>query len=268
AFTLAEAVELLTGPGPALPAGHVASLYARAEGWPAGLRLAGLAARRGEAGAASGGAPGGDAIAEYLTREVLAGQPAEIHDALCCTSVVERMSGDLFDALTGRADGERLLADLAGDNLFVVPVGTRAGTYRYHGMFRDLLRQELRRRAPGRLVDLHRRAARWHRERGFPVDALRHALAAGDWRDATEVLAGHWPSLVVTHREAAPEPPPPPPPPDAVRADPLLALAYAAERLDRGDLDGVRRHLRLATRQGGATGDIRRDRFAAIAAAL
>src|SRR5690606_9149901 len=50
AFTLAEAVELLTGPGPALPAGHVASLYARAEGWPAGLRLAGLAARRGEAG--------------------------------------------------------------------------------------------------------------------------------------------------------------------------------------------------------------------------
>ena len=240
AFSLAEAAELLARQGLVLPADRLSDLHARAEGWPAGLRLAALAA-----GAATGGLGGEDAIAEYLTREVLAGQPPEIRDALCRTSVVERMSGDLVEALTGRSDGERLLADLARANLFVLPVDQ--WTYRYHGMLRDVLRRELRRREPGRLADLHRRAGRWHRERGAVIDGLRHALAAGDWRDAAEALTRHWARLVVTHRDASPAPPLSPPA-EVVRADPLVALACAADRLDRGDLEGVRHWLRLAER--------------------
>lgn len=250
AFTLAEAAELLTRQGLVLPADRLSDLHARAEGWPAGLRLATLAAT---GGAATGGPGGDDAIAEYLTREVLADQPPEIRDALCRASIVERMSGDLVEALTGRSDGERLLADLAQGNGFVLPVGH--GTYRYHGMFRDLLRRELRRREPGRLADLHRRAGRWHRERGAVIDTLRHALAAGDWREATEVLTGHWPRLVVTHRDASPALPPSPPT-DVVRADPLLALACAADCLDRGDLSGVRHWLRLGERLPAGAGPV------------
>jgi len=258
AFTRAESAQLLARQGLVLPADRLADLHARAEGWPAGLRLAALAA-----GAAAGGPGGDDAIAEYLTREVLADQPPEIREALCRASVVERMSGDLIEALTGRSDGERLLADLARRNLFVLPVDQ--GTYRYHGMFRDLLRRELRRRAPGRLADLHRRAGRWHREHGAAIDTLRHALAAGDWWDATEALTGHWPRLVVTHRDASPAPAPSPPA-DVVRADPLVALACAADRLDRGDLNGVRHWLRLGEAYRRPRDDV--DPVPLIAAAL
>src|SRR5207302_9688915 len=135
-------------------------------------------------------------IADYLFEEVLAGQPTERLAVLLDTSVLERMCAGLVEEVAGVPDGERVLAELRRANAFIVPLDTRPSWYRYHRMFGALLREELHRRAPDRLPELHRRAAGWLAGHDQPVEALRHALAAGDWPLATAVLDAHWHHLV------------------------------------------------------------------------
>lgn len=269
-FTRPEAAELLARQGLALPDARLGELYARTEGWPAGLRLAAFGGRSRPEDAALVGEVGGDhhAIADYLIEEVLVGQPADVREALLRTSIVDRMSGGVVDALTGRTDGERFLAELDRANLFVVPLGTRRCAYRYHRLFGEVLRAELRREAPELIPELHRRAARWHTAHDLPIDALRHALAAQDWGYATGILVDHWHDLAPYGHDDTQRTLVPPPPPDGVKADPELALAYAADRLDLHDLDSADRYLRLADRQRHLLADDRRDRFALIRAAL
>jgi ATP/maltotriose-dependent transcriptional regulator MalT len=101
---------------------------------------------------------------------------------------VDRLSGGLANALTGRQDGAQTLASLERANAFIVAVDPDRLWYRYHPLFAELLRFELRRRAPEELVRLHQRAARWHAEQGAPVDAVQHALDAGDWGYGVELL--------------------------------------------------------------------------------
>jgi LuxR family maltose regulon positive regulatory protein len=276
-FTADETAELLTRHGLALAAAQADELHARTEGWPAGVRLTALALA--QTSVADGQPAGEDArIADYLFEEVLAGQPAELLDALLCTSVPDRMCGGLVAALTGVEDGDGVLAELRRANAFVLPLDTRPAWYRYHRMFGALLRAELSRRAPDRVPDLHRRAAGWLAAHELPVEALRHALAAHDWPLTTSILTGpapdpaapprHWHHLVRYGPGRPGATPAPAPPEDAMRADPELALAYAAERLDRHDLATADGYLRRAEAyRQPLTGD-RRDRLALVLAGL
>ncbi|WP_239075669.1 LuxR C-terminal-related transcriptional regulator [Planosporangium flavigriseum] len=271
AFTVEETAELLARHGVELPDGHLAALRAHTEGWPAGLRLAALAMREHPdpprfVDQFSGVQPG---IAEYLTGEVLADLSAEIRYALLCTSVLERVCGGLMDALTGRSDGARILAELERRNAFTVPIPGQYPWYRYHRLFAELLRAELSRELPEKVPHLHRAAAAWYAGHGLPADALRHALAAGDWRYATALLVDHWPELVLCKGNGALRTLVPPPPPDAAaRTDPELALAYAADRLDLGDLGAADAYLRLADDQRPRLAAARRERFTLMAAAF
>jgi LuxR family maltose regulon positive regulatory protein len=278
-FTLPEAAQLLARHGVELPEAHLAELHARTEGWPAGLRLAALAMRRHPDPPRFVDAFSGDQqdIAEYLTGEVLAGQPPETLYALLCTSVLERVCGGLMDALTGRTDGERILADLERRNAFVIALPGHYPWYRYHRLFAELLAAELHRRMPDRPPELHRAAAAWYAVHGLPADALRHALAAQDWGYATALLADHWPDLVLCGADEALRPFPPsaippaeplPPPDDAARADPELAMAYVADRLDAGDLGAADGYLRLADDHQHLLNEDRRDRFVPMSAAF
>ncbi|GAA4708303.1 LuxR C-terminal-related transcriptional regulator [Phytohabitans rumicis] len=270
AFTREETAALLARHGVPASRRQVDDLQVRTEGWPAGLRFAARALRAHPDPDRYIAGFGGDdpSVAGYLVNEVLRGQPAEVRDVLLRTSIAERVWSDLADALTGRHDATRVLAELERTNGFVVPLGTRPAAYRYHRMFGELLRAELGRHAPEQLTDLHRRAAAWHAARDMSPDALRHALAAQDWDRATSVLLRHWPELVPYDRRAVPSAPTPPPPPDAVRADPELALAYAAELLDGRDLATADDYLRLAHRHRDRLADDRKPRFTLIAAAL
>ena len=122
-------------------------------------------------------------IADYLVGEVLDRQPEELRSFLLRTCIVEELDGDLADALTGGHDGKWTLARLAQANIFVQALGSRGRSYRYHQLFAGLLRCELRRKAPGEVAELHRRAAHWYASRGRVIDAIEHALTAGHGRD-------------------------------------------------------------------------------------
>jgi LuxR family maltose regulon positive regulatory protein len=194
-FTGEEAAALLNGSmGLALAPEDMARLAERTEGWAAGLVLAGLSLRgRPDPSGFVAGFSGGDRhVADYLVAEVLERQPAELREFLLRTSVLERLSGPLGDAVLETQGSAALLGELEASNLFVVPLDDRRRWYRYHQLFADLLRLQLGAREPGLVPVLHRRAAAWHQAAGNVDEAIAHASAAGDLAEAGALIARHW----------------------------------------------------------------------------
>jgi LuxR family transcriptional regulator, maltose regulon positive regulatory protein len=194
-FTDEEAAALLNGSmGLALAAEDVARLAQRTEGWAAGLVLAGLSLRgRQDPSGFIAAFSGGDRhVADYLVTEVLERQPEELRAFLLRTSVLERLSGPLCDAVLEGEGSAALLRQLERSSLFVVPLDDRREWYRYHQLFADLLRLQLRFREPELIPVLHRRAAAWHQAAGEVDEAIGHASAAGEFRQAGALIAQHW----------------------------------------------------------------------------
>jgi LuxR family transcriptional regulator, maltose regulon positive regulatory protein len=185
AMDLSEARALLEGAEVRLAAEQAAELHGRTEGWPAGLYLAALALRA--TGPASDTSDAGVAFAgddrfivDYLNSELLARLPARQVSFLTRTAVLDRMCGPLCDAVLHRTGSAKVLELLAESNLLLVPLDRRHQWYRYHHLFRDLLRAELERREPELVPELHRRAAAWWEANGSEETAIEHAQAAGD----------------------------------------------------------------------------------------
>ena len=194
-FTEAETAALLNGTlGLALGPADIRALQQRTEGWAAGLYLAGLSLRgRPEPSAFIQAFAGDDRqIVDYLLAEVLDGLPAEIRSFLLRTSVLDRLSGPLCDAVTGGSGSQRILEEMERANLFLVRLDTRRRWYRYHQLFGELLRHELDRAEPGLAGLLHRRASAWHHGHGNTAEAIEHALSVGDVADARELIASGW----------------------------------------------------------------------------
>ena len=173
----------------------LALLHERTEGWAARLRLAALSlAGHPDPGRFAEEFSGSErTVAEYLLAEVLERQSDAVRRLLLRTSILERVSGPLADALTGGSGGERILQELEETNAFVVSLDAARSWFRYHHLFADLLQLELRRTAPGEVTALHRVATSWFAGHGHPVEAVRHAQAAQDWSLASRLLADHWP---------------------------------------------------------------------------
>ena len=250
-FTQAEARELLTTAGVALPEPALAMLHERTEGWAAGLRLAALSLAGHEdperfAAEFSGSER---TVADYLLAEVLERQPDDVRRLLLRTSVLERVSGPLADALTGGSGGERMLAELEQANAFVVSLDAGRSWFRYHHLFADLLQLALRRTTPGEVTALHETAAGWFAEHGFPVEAIRHAQAARDWALAARLLADNWPGLHLGGQAATVHVILAGFPAGATAADAELATVAAADELAQGSLEEAERLLGLAARR-------------------
>jgi LuxR family maltose regulon positive regulatory protein len=181
-FTAEEADALLReAAGGGLPGTAVAALTTRTEGWAAGLQLAALSLR-GQADVTEFVATFSGShryVLDYLAGEVLDRQTAQVREFLLDTSVLERLSGELCDAVTGRSGGQAMLEAIERANLFLVPLDEVRGWWRYHQLFADLLRARLLQEQPGRVPALHRAAAGWHEAHGLADDAVRHAVAAG-----------------------------------------------------------------------------------------
>jgi LuxR family maltose regulon positive regulatory protein len=205
-FTADEAAALLReAAGPGLPDAVVAALADRTEGWAAGLQLAALSLRGQPdiAGFVAAFSGSHRYILDYLTGEVLDGQPAQMREFLLETSVLERLSGGLCDAVTGRGDGQAMLERAEQAGLFLVPQDEVRGWWRYHQLFADLLRARLQQERPGRVAALHRAAAAWYQEHGLADDAVRHALAAGDTTRAARLIEQHFDSTLYLRSEGA-----------------------------------------------------------------
>lgn len=184
---------------------EVAALAAaRTEGWAAGLQLVALALE-GEAAAAHDpvawlAALGADDryIADYLVEEVLARQPAAVQRFLLHTAFVERLHGSLCDALLALppGSGQAMLEQVERANLFLVPLDQRRQWYRYHHLFRDLLRRQLQHSDPASVPTLHERAARWYAERGELDEGIEEALRGGIWELAVELMTTIFPVIL------------------------------------------------------------------------
>src|SRR6516165_3633467 len=257
-FTGEEAAALLgEAAGPGLPGPAVAALVARTEGWAAGLQLAGLSLR-GHADAAGFVAAFSGShrfVLDYLADEVLDGQPGPVRAFLLETSVLERLTGELCDAVTGCVGGHATLEQIERAGLFLVPLDEVRGWWRYHHLFADLLRARLQAEQSARVPALHRAAATWCEEHDLADDAVRHALGAGDTAWAARLVERHVETLLgrseraTLHRWLSALPA------ESVRDRPRLCLAQAYGAAQGFQTEALEVLLDDAERAFAVTGD-------------
>ncbi|OBF90228.1 helix-turn-helix transcriptional regulator [Mycobacterium sp. 852014-52450_SCH5900713] len=214
-------------------------LHRRTEGWAAGLYLAALslAGRADTAAFIKTFAGDNRHIVDYLMAEVLDGQPPHLRSFLLRTSVLGRLSGALCDATLQTSGSASVLEKIERENLFVAPLDTSRHWYRYHQLFGELLRTELRRTEPELVADLHRRAATWFEAEGLIDEAVRHLVAGGDIARSADLIAADWAdefngggvSTVSGLLDLLPE--------ETVLQDPRLSVARAWIALSVGELD-------------------------------
>jgi LuxR family maltose regulon positive regulatory protein len=241
-FTGQEAAELLRwaagAAAPRLTGTAIEALTMKTEGWAAGLQLAGLSLpTQDDIGAFVAAFSGSHRyVLDYLAEEVLDRQPDAVREFLLETSVLDRLSGELGDAVTGRGSGQAMLERIERAGLFLMPLDEVRGWWRYHHLFAGLLQARLRSGLPGRVTALHQAAAAWHAERGLADDAVRHAVAAGDHEHAAALIEQHFDAVYFTGENATVQRWLSGLPAGAVRSRPRLALARAFLVLTAGDV--------------------------------
>ena len=233
-----------------LAARDVATLEARTEGWVAALQLAALSMQERDdvAGFIAGFAGDDRYIVDYLVEEVLQRQPEGVREFLLETSILDRLTGPLCDAVTGQEEGNATLEAMERGNLFVVALDNSRRWYRYHHLFADVLRAHLLDELPDRVPDLHRRASTWYEQQEMRSEAIAHALAARDFARAADLVERAIPAMRKSRGEAAllgwlkvlPD--------EIIRTRPVLSVGYAGALLVNADLEGVEARLRDAER--------------------
>ena len=292
-FTPGEAAAFLNqAMGLNLPAEEVAALEERTEGWIAGLQMAALSMRGREdiPGFIKVFAGDNRYIVDYLVEEVLSNQPRQTRTFLLQTSILDRLSGPLCDAVrfaempnssresakrfAETPTGQEILESLERGNLFVIPLDDQRHWYRYHHLFADVLQARLMDEQPDLVPLLHRRASAWYADNNSPADAIRHAFAAQDVQRAAELAEQVWPEWHGSYQSIQwlgwlkdlPD--------ELVRPRPLLCMSYAWAFLNTGDLEtanayllDVERWLELAARSKAPSAEmiiVDKERFRSL----
>jgi len=261
-FTSEEAGLFLNqGMGLNLSADVITVLETRTEGWVAGLQLAALSLQghRDVSQFISTFAGSQRFIMDYLTEEVLDRQPRAVQEFLLQTSILERLTAPLCDALTQQNNARAMLTAIERANLFLVPLDDERRWYRYHQLFADLLRHHLAATQPERVAALHRRAAQWFEQNGLTTEAVKHALAAEDSEHAANlieglvrgpILDGEW-ETTLGWIAALPD--------GLVRTRPRLCLALARALMLLDRFAEAEAHLQDAETHAGADADLRSE---------
>ena len=248
-FTADEAADYLNDVmGLHLTATDVAALEDRTEGWIAALQLAALSMQgRADVAAFIADFAGDDRyIVDYLVEEVLKRESETVRGFLLATSILDRLSASLCDAVTGEHAGKRMLEALERRNLFLVPLDDRRRWYRYHHLFAEVLQTHLVDEQSDLLPILHARASAWYAANGEPSDAIRHALAARAFataadlveRAAAAALRSRQEATLLSWLKALPD--------ELLRDRPVLSDIYAGALLSNGQFTGVDARLRDA----------------------
>jgi LuxR family maltose regulon positive regulatory protein len=250
-FTASEAAEFLNQVmGLDLSEEDVAALETRTEGWIAGLQLAALSMRGQQDVHGFIQAFAGDHryVVDYLVEEVLQRQPEPIRNFLLQTSILDRLSGPLCDAVTSQSGSKAKLESLQRSNLFLIPLDDKRDWYRYHHLFADVLGMHLMVEQPNQAPVLHRRASEWFEQNGSTADAIRHALAGEDFERAADLIErampdlqrGRQESILLDWLKTLPD--------ELLQNRPMLSVHFAGTLLQSGQLDGVETRLRDAER--------------------
>jgi LuxR family maltose regulon positive regulatory protein len=268
-FAEREALALLGAVAPALGADAVRRLWERTEGWAAGLYLAALSVRGRDDATAFVDEFAGDhrMVVDYLGAEVMRELPPERRAFLTATSILERLTAPLCEAVTGEPGAAEVLRDLERTNVFVIPLDERRGWYRYHHLFGDLLRHELAlERTPSDIAGLHRRAGAWLAENGFDDEAVTHLIAAGALEEAADAILARWQLAANDGRLATVERWLDSMPAPRVEGDVRLCLARIWVELSLGRAPDAARW--IATARRAAAADVSVDGFPDVEAAI
>ena len=194
-FTTGEADAFLNGRLTlGLAPEEVSGLVQRTDGWPAGLYLTALSLRRAgnrhvlvdDLGTSS------RHVIDFLETEVLHAHDPPMQELMLRSSILDRLSGPLCDAVLEQQGSAPMLDALSRSNLFLIPLDEEGSWYRFHPLFAQLLRVELERREPGLAPALHRRAHAWHRDQGATDEAISHAIGAGAHAEAALLIETSW----------------------------------------------------------------------------
>jgi len=248
-FTPDEAAAFLNeAMGLRLVHADIVALEDRTEGWIAGLQLAALSLRErtDAAGFIQAFTGSNRFVIDYLGEEVLQRQPDPVRSFLLDTAFLDRLSGPLCDAVTGRFDGSAMLDALERDNLFVVPLDEQREWYRYHHLFADVLRARSLREDRDAVSARHRLASEWHDRNDLPEDAIKHALAGADFPRSARLIERALPEMRRSRQDATllgwlralPD--------EVIRRMPVLSVYFAWSLLVTGDLHTVEERLRDA----------------------
>ncbi|HLC02224.1 MAG TPA: LuxR C-terminal-related transcriptional regulator [Anaerolineales bacterium] len=267
-FTPTEAAGFLNQVmGLSLSAEDISALETRTEGWIAALQFAALALRgplsmqgqKDATGFIQSFTGSHHFVLDYLVEEVLQQQSENVQTFLLRTSILDRMCSSLCDAvlLDPSASGQETLEYLERANLFIVPLDNERRWYRYHHLFADVLRMHLKAKQPDQVSAMHRRASEWYEDNGSTDNAIRHALAAGDFARAADLVELVMPAMNRSRQfatllgwlKALPD--------ELVRVRPVLSTGYALVSLSSGELGGVEPRLRDAERWLDTTADMR-----------
>ncbi|HWQ15621.1 MAG TPA: LuxR C-terminal-related transcriptional regulator [Roseiflexaceae bacterium] len=267
-FTPAEATAFLReAMGLSLSVHDIATLEARTEGWIAGLQLAALSIQGRADIPAFIRAFAGDHryIVDYLVEEVLQRLPEGVRSFLLQTAILDRLHGSLCDAVTGNEGGGARLEALHRGNFFVVPLDDQREWYRYHHLFTEVLRAQLRLEQPDLVPTLHQRASAWYEQHGSVDDAILHALAANAFARAADLVEMAWTAARRSRQEALMLGWLKALPGEELDRRPVLSAAAAHVLLASGTLAGVEERLRSAEQWLDTTSDgpARRDTPAA-----
>ncbi len=257
-FNRDEAAALLSrATGTDMPGGSVAALAGRTEGWAVGLQLVALSLRghNDTAGFVAAFSGSHRYVLDYLAEEVLDRQPEHTRAFLLQTSVLERLSGELCDTVTGRTGSQAMLEDIERAGLFLTPLDEVRGWWRYHTLFADLLRARLQQDQPGALPALHRAAAAWFEGHGMVHEAIEHALAAGEAAWAARTIERNFDGLLERAEGAMVDRWVAALPTELVQSRPRLRLAQAVWLILAGRLAEAERLLAEAERalEGGGS---------------
>jgi LuxR family maltose regulon positive regulatory protein len=252
-FTPTEAAEFLNkAMSLQLSAEDIVALEARTEGWITGLQLAALSmqghASRDTSRFIQSFTGSHRFVLDYLVEEVLQRQPEHISSFLLQTSILERLSGSLSDAVTGQKDSRGILETLERGNLFIIPLDDQRQWYRYHHLFAEVLHAHALEEQPDRVSMLHLRASEWYEQNGLRSDAIRHALAAKDFECAAGLIELARPAMDLNYQsstwlgwvKALPD--------VLIRTRPVLSVGYAWALLDGGELEVSEARLQDAER--------------------
>jgi LuxR family maltose regulon positive regulatory protein len=190
-FTFSEAADFLNqAMGLSLSSDDIADLETRTEGWIAGLQLAAISMQgsKDRTGFIKSFTGSHRLVLDFLIEEVLDQQSESIQNFLLQTSILNRLTGSLCDALTEGNHSRETLEMLDRANLFIIPLDEERRWYRFHHLFADLLRQRLRQIQPENLPVLHIKAADWYEQNKFMDEAIEHALCAEDFKRAARLI--------------------------------------------------------------------------------
>jgi LuxR family maltose regulon positive regulatory protein len=213
----------------ALSEDQLQRLFIKTEGWAAGLSLASMAIQRHADRSSFIDRFSGshEAIAEYLSDDVLARQPAQLRSFLLQTSILRQLDSSICDTLLSRHDSDTVLAHLEQQNLFLSPIEGEQRSYRFHSLFADFLRAQLAREMPEAQQPLHHTASLWYEANDRPVPAIDHAIESREFARAVTLLARYGEELLEAGRmrlltrwsSTIPQ--------EALAASPLLQVVFA-----------------------------------------